>query len=181
MIELIQGFDQIVYNLLFSMHSTFMTGSMVVITECASAVTFVLLLLAVYLIVEKKYYVKYVTINLVLVFLLAHIIKFFVNRPRPSVLQIVSETGSSFPSAHTMVSFGFYGFLIYLIYTKVKNKTIRYITIPVLSVLIFLIGISRIYLGVHYASDVIGAWLIGSIYLFVFIKFVYKKNLFKFM
>ena len=57
----------------------------------------------------------------------------------------------------------------------VKNKKIKYPLIVFLSILILLIGISRIYLGAHYATDVIGGWIIGAVYLAFFIKYGYKK------
>lgn len=69
-----------------------------------------------------------------------------------------------------MVSMAFYGFLIYLIYKNVKNKYIKVISILLLSTLILLIGASRIYLGVHYASDVIGGFLIAISYLILYIE-----------
>ena len=74
-----------------------------------------------------------------------------------------------------MVATGFYGFLIYLIYKNVENKKIKYPLIVMLSILILLIGISRVYLGAHYATDVIGGWIIGIVYLAFFIKYAYKK------
>jgi undecaprenyl-diphosphatase len=75
-----------------------------------------------------------------------------------------------------MVSMGFYGFLIYLTYKNIKNKKLRNPLIIFFSCLILLIGISRIYLGVHYATDVIGGFVIAIIYLIVFIKFIYKND-----
>lgn len=75
-----------------------------------------------------------------------------------------------------MVAIGFYGFLIYLIYKKIENKKIKYPLIGLLTVLILLIGISRIYLGVHYATDVLGGFIIGFIYLTLFIKYMYKNK-----
>ncbi len=73
-----------------------------------------------------------------------------------------------------MVSMGFYGFLIYLIYINVKNKRIKYPLILFVSLLIISIGISRIYLGVHYFTDVIGGFIIAILYLVVFVKYIYK-------
>ena len=73
-----------------------------------------------------------------------------------------------------MISMAFYGFLIYLIYKYIKNKYLKVFSICGMSLLIVMIGISRIYLGVHYTSDVIGGFLISISYLIVFIKFSNK-------
>ena len=73
-----------------------------------------------------------------------------------------------------MISMAFYGYLIYLIYKYVKNKYIKWISIILLSILIWAIGISRIYLGAHYTSDVFGGFLISISYLVIFISTVNK-------
>lgn len=83
----------------------------------------------------------------------------------------------SFPSGHSMVSMAFYGYLVYLIYKYVKNKYIKWTSITLLSILIFLIGISRIYLGVHYTSDVVGGFLISIAYLIIYINIMDKHVL----
>ena len=67
-----------------------------------------------------------------------------------------------------MVSMAFYGLLIYLIYTNVKNKYLKVILIVLLSLLIVMICISRIYLGVHYTSDVLAGFLMAISYLIVY-------------
>lgn len=69
-----------------------------------------------------------------------------------------------------MASLAFYGYLIYLICANVKNKKLKYTLSTILAILIFLIGLSRIYLGVHYASDVIAGLCFSVIYLIVMIK-----------
>ena len=70
-----------------------------------------------------------------------------------------------------MVSAAFYGFLIYLIYKNIKNKYLKWGLITLLSCIVILIGTSRIYLGVHYASDVIAGILISISYLIIFTHF----------
>lgn len=67
-----------------------------------------------------------------------------------------------------MVGMAFYGYLIYLIYKYVNNKSLKYTLITILSALIIIIGTSRIYLGVHYTSDVIAGFLISISYLVVY-------------
>jgi membrane-associated phospholipid phosphatase len=88
--------------------------------------------------------------------------------------RIIEETGYSFPSGHSMISMAFYGYIIYLIYKYVKNKYIKWISIVLLSILICSIGISRIYLGVHYTSDVLGGFLISVSYLVIYISSIKK-------
>ena len=106
--------------------------------------------------------------NLGISALLNQILKYIIQRPRPTEYRIIDESGYSFPSGHSMVSAAFYGFLIYLIYKNVKNKYLKWGLITLLSLLIILIGTSRIYLGVHYTSDVLAGFLISISYLIVF-------------
>ena len=112
--------------------------------------------------------------NLVIITVLNQSLKRILQRPRPTEYRIIQETGYSFPSGHSMISMAFYGYLIYLIYRYVKNKYIKWISISLLSILICLIGISRIYLGVHYTSDVLGGFLISISYLVIYISAVNK-------
>ena len=122
---------------------------------------------------NKKIGISIIT-NLVIITGLNQLFKIILQRPRPTEYRIIQETGYSFPSGHSMISMAFYGYLIYLIYKHVKNKYIRWISISLLSILICLIGISRIYFGVHYTSDVLGGFLISISYLVIYISAVNK-------
>ena len=132
-----------------------------------------------FVIKDKKIGISIIT-NLGIVTILNQIIKFIMQRPPPTEFRIIEETGYSFPSGHSMVSLAFYGYLIYLIYKYINNKHLKRTLIIILSVLICIIGVSRIYLGVHYTSDVLGGFLISFAYLIIYIelvnKFVLEKN-----
>ncbi len=102
------------------------------------------------------------------------LLKVLIQRPRPTEFRLIDEKGYSFPSAHSMASMAFYGLLIYLIYKYVTNIYLKWILIVILSLLIISIGISRIYLGVHYTSDVLAGFLISLAYLILFISVTSK-------
>ena len=169
--------DETIYNLIIKIMNTNVTATMMFISYLGSAVTLITLSIAFLILFKNKKYPKFIILNLVLVFILNRILKLIIARPRPQILGLVLENGYSFPSGHAMVSMGFYGFLIYLAYKDIKNKKIKYPLIVFLSVLILFIGVSRIYLGVHYFTDVIGGFIIGFIYLVIFIKYLYNKKI----
>lgn len=174
--NIINVIDNSLYNIVIKMLSPHMTSIMMFISFLGSAITLIVLSIAFIVLLKNKKYSKFIILNLCLVFILNRILKLIIARPRPEVIKIVLEKGYSFPSGHAMVSTGFYGFLIYLAYKNIKDKKIKYPLIIVLSLLILLIGISRIYLGVHYATDVIGGFIIGVIYLVLFIKYLYNHK-----
>lgn len=124
--------------------------------------------------IKDKKIALYIALNLVLVTGLNIVLKNIVQRPRPLEYRIIDETGYSFPSGHSMVSAAYYGFIIYLIYKMVENKKIKWTLITILSLLVISIGISRIYLGVHYTSDVIAGFLISISFLVIYTSIVSK-------
>ena len=94
--------------------------------------------------------------------IIKEILKFIVRRPRPDAsLALIQESGYSFPSGHAMMAIIFYGIIGYFIYKLCRQKWQKIMVAIVLVALIFLIGFSRIYLGVHWTSDVIAGWLLG--------------------
>lgn len=102
------------------------------------------------------------------------IIKETIQRPRPTVdlVRVLHILDSySFPSGHVMFYVGFLGFLWFLVYTLLKRSWLRNVLLVLLGVFIALVGASRIYLGQHWASDVLGAYLLGSLTLVLNIWF----------
>ncbi|HSI68999.1 MAG TPA: phosphatase PAP2 family protein [Gillisia sp.] len=91
-------------------------------------------------------------------------LKQVINRARPDAEHLVSVATLSYPSGHAMSAIAFYGFLIYLFYNFKLNVWVKTLTILILGLLILAIGISRIYLGVHYPSDIAGGYIAGFIW-----------------
>ena len=154
--------------------SDFVTPIAKFITNFGGAIFLIVLTIVLFIVIKNKKIGVSIFSNLVIVTILNQLLKGILQRPRPTEYRIIEETGYSFPSGHSMISMAFYGYLIYLIYKYVKNKYIKWTSIVVLSLLICTIGISRIYLGVHYTSDVLGGFLISISYLVIFISAVNK-------
>ncbi|HEY9086720.1 MAG TPA: phosphatase PAP2 family protein [Anaerolineaceae bacterium] len=107
---------------------------------------------------------KMIVLSTAAVVLVNVIVKTLVNRPRPaSTLVEVYTTLSthSFPSGHVMFAVGLFGFLLFLAFTLMRPSWLRVTLIVLFAMLIALTGLSRIYLGEHWASDVLGAYLLG--------------------
>lgn len=86
------------------------------------------------------------------------------DRARPTIEHMVVVKTLSYPSGHAMSAMAFYGFLIYLIFRIKMNKWLRIFLAILFAALILLIGLSRIYLGVHFPSDVVGGFVAGLIW-----------------
>lgn len=145
-----------------------------IITWFGSATCLILLALILFFTIKNKKVGLLISANLIIITILNQALKIIVQRPRPTEYRIINEAGYSFPSGHSMVSMAFYGFLIYLIYKNIKNKYLKISLIVILSLLIVMIGISRIYLGVHYTSDVCAGFLVSLSYLIIYINFANK-------
>jgi membrane-associated phospholipid phosphatase len=96
------------------------------------------------------------------------LLKNLFERPRPELTHMVHASGQSFPSGHAMCSFAVYGLMIYIVWYYMKAaRSLKILLTILLASLILLIGISRIYLGVHFASDVVAGFSVGFIWLMV--------------
>ncbi|KAA3436457.1 phosphatase PAP2 family protein [Rufibacter hautae] len=143
-----------------------------------------LMLIGYFLFVKKhKWYSVKVPVIAVGSISLNLILKYLFNRPRPLVPHLVESYGLSFPSGHAMISASFYGLLIYLVYKSVEEAAWRFLLITLLALLILFIGFSRVYLHVHYATDVLAGlaaglgWVILAIFLLNRMEKFSKRNL----
>lgn len=137
-----------------------------------------LLLIAYFLFVRKHHWYSLkvpvvalgsITLNIVL--------KYFFDRPRP-LMPLVEASGLSFPSGHSMVAASFYGLLIYLAWKHIEHPVLRYVTVSFLIAFVFVIGFTRIYLRVHYATDVLAGFAAGFLWVIVGIWFLKKMERF---
>ena len=145
---------------------------------------FMLLLAWYYFIHKNKWYFIKILIIAISNLLLMFSLKYLFNRPRPLVPLLKEVPGLSFPSGHAFMGLTFFGLLIYIIYHDVSNKWVKWISIFNLVIFILMVGLSRVYLRVHYASDVIGGFCFGilSLMILLFIlrqieKFNFRKKL----
>lgn len=145
------------------------TFIMKIITNFGNAFILILYCIIALIFIKDKNYGIVITSNLVIITLINQALKFLVERPRPIGYRLIEESGYSFPSGHSMVSMAFYGLIIYLISQSKINIKCKKIYICILSILIVLIGFSRIYLGIHYTSDVVAGFCVSIIYLILFI------------
>lgn len=105
------------------------------------------------------------------------LLKMLIGRPRPDelLLRVAGEYHYlSFPSGHVVFFVEFFGFLFFLAYVLPKRGWLRRTTLIASFLLISLVGLSRVYLGAHWPSDVVGAYLAGGIWLIVIVE-VYRR------
>lgn len=172
----ISSFDDGIYKFIISFKSYYMTKFMKIITKFANTSTIIILCIASLSSLFKKYKGSiYLCLNIVLSTVLNLILKYCIQRPRPELgRRLIEEAGYSFPSGHAMASISFYGFLIFLILNSDFKMSSKIILTIILSLIIILVGISRIYLGVHYPSDIIGGYLVSLCLLIVTTSVILK-------
>ena len=101
-------------------------------------------------------------------------LKLYFSRPRPDDPVFKAAMGFSFPSGHAMSSMTFYGLLIFLVWKNIENVVLKWILTILLAAFIILIGFSRIYLRVHYASDVMAGFSLGLVWLVLSLWIMHK-------
>ena len=118
---------------------------------------------------KKRYYIAMVIypLSILSTHLINKGIKEIVKRDRPTINEALDALGYSFPSGHAMLSIVTYGFLAYIIAANVKSTGAKYFVMIVASVLIVLIGLSRIILSVHYPTDVLAGYCMSGVILII--------------
>lgn len=160
--QVIQSIDWFIYHLVQNLKCDFMTSFFKLCSTLGSTWFYVLLVVVLMFLKDKKELL--IGIHLLIGQGINRLIKYIIKRPRPPQrLHLVKETNYSFPSGHSMSAMIGYGLLV----LEVQKSSLKYKKVIeiFLMMMIFLIGLSRIYLGVHYFSDVIGGFLLSLSYL----------------
>ena len=154
----------------FQLHNPVFTAFFRFITDFGY-IQILLILLVIILIVFHKYRFAYILpIHVTISVIFNMIFKNIFARPRPEMIRLIDEVGFSFPSGHAMVTMVAYGYLIYVVHHYIQQKWLRYSLIAFLIFIIVSVGLSRIYLGVHYLTDVLAGYSISLFYLLVVTK-----------
>ncbi len=108
--------------------------------------------------------------------LLSVLLKYSFHRLRPDSFFLVQETSFSFPSGHATATMCFYGMLAFFLMREVKSWPVRLLIATLTIILSLIIGISRIYLGVHYPTDVVAGYAVGFMWLTFCISLLLRQE-----
>ena len=161
----VKNFDEKVLIFFARFRGKILNRFMILISEFGSWYFISLITIISLLLIDSKYEKLLLVINSLGIFFINTFIKLIFQRIRPLKFMIINQKGYSFPSGHSMISIAFYGCLYLMINKYIKNKTKRVILKTILIILMVLIPISRIYLGVHYFTDVVTGILLSAIIL----------------
>lgn len=163
--------DRAAYALIVErLRADWLTPIMEAVSALATPVSLVVFLLVIVAFAPGKRPGACAATNLVLVFLLNQTLKAIVQRPRPDGFQLAVEQGFSFPSGHSMVAMAFFGLLVWMVWHYEQDRATRIGCAIAFSLVIVLVGVSRIYLGVHYASDVLAGFCVSLAWLAIYTR-----------
>jgi membrane-associated phospholipid phosphatase len=163
------GFDNRIFNYL-SQHVTEQNNDIILFFTFLGSHQFLipanLTLIGYFLLIRKhKWHSIKIPAIAISSLVLMFVLKRLFNRPRPDIPLLYEAKGLSFPSGHALMSVTFYGLLIYIVFKTYRDKDWKWIIISLLILLILIIGFTRVYLRVHYTTDVIAGYCIGFLWL----------------
>ncbi|SRX75337.1 phosphatase PAP2 family protein [Aequorivita antarctica] len=166
--NLLPQYDQAITDYIISFRNPTLTKYFIFITNVGDFYGY-LIVLAISSVISFFVFKKWRgVVQTILVLLLASIsnmmLKRFIDRARPGIEHLVSVETLSYPSGHAMSAMAFYGFVIYLFFRFKINRFLKVAIIIFMAFIILSIGLSRIYLGVHYPSDIAGGYIAGFIW-----------------
>lgn len=178
MMEFIHQLDTIVSSGIMAIHNPWLTRFFQVITHFGSVMVIILVslgMLGYFASVKKWTHFKIFFLAVSLGEIINEGLKWAVHRERPPLPWLTDASGYSFPSGHTLMSTITYGILAYLLFIKGSNRTKLHPVAMFLFILPVLIGLSRVYLGVHFSTDVLGGWFLGVLWIRLVVWFDTKQ------
>lgn len=173
-------FDNYIYTLVTHNTNSVLDNLNHIFTFFGSTLWMIILPILCLIMFKDKKKAVFICVCLIISIILNIGIKNVFMRERPVVRKLVEETSYSFPSGHTTAAVTMYGIMLYLIIKSSFSKNKKIIFSSGLIILMFLVAVSRIYLGAHFASDVIGGALVSSAFLILYTsvteKFLIKNK-----
>lgn len=154
-----------------------LTIVMKIVTNLGGVLAFANFLFVLFLVISNRKVGFLMSINLFIAYIFSVLFKNIFRRERPLEMLVDKPFDFSFPSGHTICSIVFYGFLIYVVSKLVKNVNIRRLINFFLVIIIVLVPFSRVYLGVHFLTDVLAGVILGIVCLLSFVNYVKIKEL----
>ena len=153
--------DQKFINGTYRIREGWLTVVVKIFTNFASIYSVALITLLIVLFMKDIKIKIFAVFNIAVTSLTNIVLKNIIKRPRPDVVALITETGYSFPSGHSMIAIAMFGFLAYIIYRYMKNKYLKFFLASFSCVVGVLIALSRVYLGVHYFTDIVCGMVMG--------------------
>lgn len=156
--------DEAVAEMVYSWRTPELTEFMKTVTNLGAGYILIILAIITLVLILEKHKKESVLFGLTfgMGVVANYLLKFFFQRPRPVLDPLIEATNYSFPSGHAMNSTIFYGLLAFYIFHFTRKKLASLVMGIVCGLIIILIGFSRVYLGVHYPSDVIAGFVVGG-------------------
>lgn len=175
LVEVLKGkpmrIDRLCHSLFVEkLRSPALTVVMKAVSNLASAPFIVGALVAAFVWAPCRFWVVCAAVNVGTISAIDQLLKVLVRRPRPQGFRLVEAPGLSFPSGHSMAAMAFYGYGIWLVQSSACGISLSVLVNMALVCVILTIGVSRIYLGVHYASDVLGGFCLAFVWLVLFVR-----------
>lgn len=168
--EILSQYDRQITDFIIAQRSQPLTDYFIFMTNMGDfygyVIVFILALIVSLVFFKSWQYIAQTVLVLLLASISNTMLKRFIDRARPEIEHLVVVETLSYPSGHAMSAMAFYGFLIYIFSRLKMNWWLRKGIIFLLIVIILSIGISRIYLGVHFPSDIAGGYIAGLIWVF---------------
>lgn len=168
--------DSTISKYLTGMRGPLLTGFIKIVTSTGNFASILVISIVIILFLARKGKKKeslFYSLSVIGIWLFNELLKIVFKRPRPAGAHLVDVTGYSFPSGHAMIFMGFSLLIVYYILENVKSMGMRMILSTLMILYAVSVGLSRVYLGVHYFSDVIAGWMAAVLWVSVMIM-IYK-------